>query len=378
MNSRVFAAQMGLDLDGPPASFRRSCTKIRRRARLDVLLRSEQAEGPTIYVRWPEPKPDRVSVPGRRAWFDGFLFQVFPEDDDLPGLACAADPEWVRGWLTSLGLSAPPLDVEVMHYKPATRCVLLYASRDDSWVGKLYRPGEAAVVFEKSQAVFEAFSDQAPVVRPLAVESERSLLLMERVVGRRIAEFSGEERLEALGAAGRTLARLHQARTSGCLPRMSLERESLEILSIARRLEDSAPQFAREARTAGGSIAQMLLSLRPRLATCHGQCHAGQFVVGRDRAWLVDPDAACVAHPARDVGNFLATLWRFQPEEPNGAAAQAFLAGYREASGEMDPVAVRAFEALTHMRRAQICARRQKRGWTERVEILLERASLRA
>lgn len=343
--------------------------------RLEALLRPRAGEGPMVYVRWPEDPP-AARARGRVGWDDGMLIQVFPEDDGLPGLRAALDAERIRGWLRSFGREAGgPLRARVLRYKPGKRCVIEYVNpgAPDGWVGKVYRGGLGLPIFRRWRALYEALAPSPPLPEPLGFDAEISLLLVTRVAGAALGAAKGPGRLEGFRRAGEILARLHALGPIRELPDRTLGEESRRLRAVAEKIASAAPPFEAKARALADSVAGGLASLPPRRTACHGEWDAGQLLYSESGAWMFDLDNVRNAHPALDLGSFLASLNRppRREKEETGDAERPFLEGYRGGGGEVDPIALALFRATKSLRIALILARRRGSRWKDRVTRLL-------
>ena len=353
--------------------------KVRRdEGRIEALLRPRREEKPLVYVRWPEER--RAGAPGRLGWDDGMLFQLFPQDEALPGLAAALDEERISRWIRSLGRDpGSAVRARVLRYKPGKRCVVEYEPVDGGkgWVGKVYPADLGAQVFRKWKALHGAFDGEAPLPEPIALDESISLLLAARLEGKALLEDERESRLDGFRRAGRLLARLHAVGPLSELPERTLEEESLRARGAGEKLAVAAGVLAPAALSFAARLADGLSCLVARRTACHGEWDPGQVLFSDRGAWMFDLDNARNAHPALDLGSFAANLerlWFCAPEE-TADAERAFLAGYRDGGGEVDADALRLYRDVKRLRIALTLARRRGPRWERRLARLLSTPS---
>ncbi len=370
--SDPLTAQDALDALGTLALGKRLWVKLRSdRGTVEALFGDGQG-APLTCARWPEPKPPRVPD-ARRRWWRGCLLLEFPFDDRLPGLEQAVDPDWIAGEIARvLGTSPGTASCTVIRYKPGRRCVLKWTAGSSSWCAKVHRAGEAEMLFERTRAV-QVRAPGAPLVFPIAVNSAASLLIAPWIRGPAWTDLADADRPDALRAAGAALAALHAVPPPGDWPARTPDLEARRLESAAEKIAREAPELAGPARSAAGPAARILRALPADPRTCHGECDPGQFLFVSEGARLVDPDNLRSAHPASDIGGFLAALERFLSDEAERrAAGAAFLSGYRSGGGGgVTAEAQGAFAVAKRVRMALSRVRRRGDGWGDEARRLL-------
>jgi len=187
--------------------------------------------------------------------------------------------------------------------------------------------------------------------RPVAFDEETGLVVMEELPGTDLKRALGSvDLMEAMRAAGHTLAAFHQVR-----------RRVSESVSVPEELE--------EVRHAAARIEQFFPTAIPRLQRCVSRCLAAQWTdevpsvllhgayrpkhvwVHEGRFAVIDVDGMRMGHPAYDIGHFLSALYyletqgHFSASDRRGAARR-FIEGYAaSAPWRLQPAGVLWFVA---------------------------------
>ncbi|GAA2759422.1 phosphotransferase [Actinopolymorpha rutila] len=320
----------------------------------------------------------------------GVRLSVFPHDPDLPWLRQVLDPAILaRRMRDTLGDRAGTrvsrCRVRLLRYRPGKRATLWleFAPGDPSYVVKVYHdPDKASAVVRESRALAAAPSpagvlELAPVVAHLpdlatVVQAAVSGVPLERQwAGRRVR--SAAAAVAAVRQAAQALAELH------AYPVISTRERPVE--RELRRFGLRAGRIATVDESLGTTLAGLAERLdQMRAAVCrtdaddnslvHGDCKPSQFLLDGHRVAMLDLDHCGVAHPAGDLGTFLASLTQ--------QAVRCGLAGGEPADADL--LAVLGEEFLTAYFRA-------RGGWDDPTACLqarwyeavaLERKALRA
>ena len=319
-----------------------------------------------------------------------------PSDPGIPTIAAVLDPaELARqlnvllGWNTSQGLR-----LRVLRWKKANRCTFemtLGAAGEgvcQELIGKVYaedRSDVYRVMEEITQAGFGA-EDKFAIPQPVAFLPSLRLLLYEKVSGASvramIVQSDAADRARAAARSAHWLARFHaRAPRSGPVIHMhdqlmSSERAWRDVADLGKPFADKAGLlFERLSTTARG-----LGPIEP--CAGHGDYTPSQVLLadGGRRTVTLDWDTYQVADPSYDVAKFLVSLKRlglkcFGSAHALDAAAEVFLKTYVAAGGPADITARLPFqEAAIYLEKAQIDAKKQKGGWRERAEAMLNEA----
>ena len=307
-----------------------------------------------------------VVAPGTRAF-------RFPDDPALRGLADAMHPGWLEPRLAeALGGELRISRIGLVRYRPAKRATL----RVEVWVrtagghrirrvlfAKIYhRATKAAAVFDEARRLVPWAAERrglglAPAVAFLA---DVPMVVQEGVAGTPLDELLRRGREPALATAAEALAVLHDA------PLVSARTRSIdaELVRFGRRASAIA-QVAPAVGEALGDLAEALVDARPptadgRTALVHGDCKPSQFLVGAERATLLDLDHCGLADPLSDVGTFLATVRQRALRASvagrhveAGSSERRFLDAYAAAGADDDLVAsARWYQAVALCRKA--------------------------
>ena len=301
------------------------------------------------------------------------LVEIFPCDWRLPSLPLAMQPGTVapllRKALDAGDATSPSCSkVKVLRYRPHYRCVLRYATASSvngrrQAVGKLYPSRhEAQQVWDTiSRLHRQGIERPVFVPRPLGMNQEWNMLLMERVPGVSMKRMLFERRApgevqEVVKLGATALATVH-----------SLCFESEEIRSWQTELEKLHKRTAR-LRLVAPSLADNVEALLVRAeevargytfgapSLIHGDCKPSQLLIDQGRVAFVDYDMTCLGDPAIDVGNFMAQFRKYALSTGESYLRRwgsSFLAEY-QARSSADGLTERAllFEALSLVRMA--------------------------
>ena len=177
-------------------------------------------------------------------------------------------------------------------------------------VAKLYPSGRGEITYANMQGLWNSsFGERRRppgLPRPIDYLPDVGVLIMERIEGRPLAEFSALDE-DILGRAVRLVASLHE-----CHVHPSKRRDSRRILRSVRqkaeRVAELAPEFA-------GSIWAVVEALEAaqvedlELVPCHGDFSPRNVLVGPGRVVLIDWDRLQWADPARDITYIGAWCW---------------------------------------------------------------------
>jgi len=255
----------------------------------------------------------------------GCLIEFFPLDWQLPFLARALEPREVASLLFEGDPAAERPrglpKVEVLRYRPYSRCVLRYVldapdgSDPQAVIGKVYQSRSQAA---QDARVLNRLHPQAAacgliIPKPLKVREEWGLLLMEQVPGTvvklGVKQAQAPEQLkEVIELTATTLASFHCLRFESQKVR-SLQTQLQRLHNIAALHHLVAPLFAQQVEALLEQIAQ--LGARSSAVThtvVHRDFVPDQLLRNKDQMGVVDFDSVCLGDPAIDVGNFMARL----------------------------------------------------------------------
>jgi aminoglycoside phosphotransferase (APT) family kinase protein len=318
-----------------------------------------------------------------------YLVEVYPEDFGLPGLARAQRGEYLAEQLSRAGEA--PIDpagarVQVLRYRPHERCVLLYECPDGRrYVGKLLDDRDTAVeIWSTLQNLRAQLADTHLAVKPLSIDRDTSLVLMEFVDGVSLGKLLDATREPAeaerlVSVAAQALARLHGVEFQH--PRIkTLDTEINRLLADNESIRLLAPDFADEIETLVRRAAAASASnpMRQAPSFVHGGYKPTQLLVHEEEATLVDFDGSCAGDPAMDLGRFMAKLRDDALDIGRGHLsylADYFLEEYEKSSVREVSSRARIFEAtaLTRMalRRLQTKPRLLRDPWDSESKDLL-------
>jgi len=252
------------------------------------------------------------------------LVELFPADWQLPFLAAATNPEEVAGLVArsvdgECGLGVRRPEIEILRYRPHETCVLEYrfgsaqGGVQRKLVGKLYRePATAENVWGALTVLHSQAPSEVSTPRPLAIEKEWGLIIMERVPGtpmRHLIEGAGaQEQLQATRRAAAALADYHSCHLRDGEVR-SITHDLAKLRKRLARLRLVAPWLAQRI----DGLLRRVESRASRFAVStpsliHGDFKPSQILIEDGRVGIVDLDNAGPGDPAIDVGNLMAQL----------------------------------------------------------------------
>ena len=280
----------------------------------------------------------------------GVRLHGFPHDPELPLLPGIMDAERLGPVLAEALLSPSAARTRggavrcrntLLRYRPGKRVTLGVGFAGDAgrFVAKAYHDAAKA----------GAVAHEAPLLTPsqsaggtlrfaptVAHLPELQLVVQRAVRGTPLDGLLGaatrrrtDDARQALGAAARALAELHDA-PSVTTRHRSVQRELLRFQARAARIGSVHPQLG----AATGQLADRLLDLEAHLPEArngivHGDCKPSQFLLDGRRVYVMDLDHLGVSDQAADVGTFLASLRQT-------AARSALTRGHRGGSELVD------------------------------------------
>jgi aminoglycoside phosphotransferase (APT) family kinase protein len=288
----------------------------------------------------------------------------FPADPHLPAAAARRGP-----------LDGP--DVTVLRYIPMRRITF---RRGDAVVGKFKR----RTTLERSYAILRAIHAAAGdasfgVPEPLGVAPARGVFYQQCMPGRAVADLIDAHNAPALM---RRLGAMHAAVHSLAVRDVPVRTAADHVAAVradARWVAFALPSEAGAIADIERRLAAELDALGPGApALCHGDPALDQVLFDGDAAAIVDFDDAALGDPYADLGAMVAGLAFDTPGLPGaaGAAAAAYLAGYRETTGA--PLDEGRLRAHTLRARLDVLARRLRKGWLSAAEAEARVAELRA
>jgi aminoglycoside phosphotransferase (APT) family kinase protein len=293
------------------------------------------------------PPVGRAVIPVPEA---GVILLAYPNDRRLRPVAGPELRNWVAGALAAIpGLDghtrwkARDVSATLLRYVPERRLTLRCGGeavaadgtrRPFAAIVKQFRSGRrAAGVYA---ALAGLWRDGAPPVRlprPLALDRDRGLVMMEALPGRELKPALAEfDAVAVMREVGGLLARFH-----GLPVRLRLRahpRNELREVRLACRLVAGAVTGV-DARLR--DCFARLRAAQPSFPACpvllHGAFRLKHIFLSEDRLAVLDLDGMCVGDPAYDIANFLSSLCYLEEQErfARGCSQQyaaAFLHGY--------------------------------------------------
>jgi aminoglycoside phosphotransferase (APT) family kinase protein len=299
----------------------RECVSL---AEIEVGDEAAPAHTQRVVITFPAPSDTKTPEPAAaaRATFASvhgpYLAEQYPQDYRLPGLAVAHQPEYVARLLAGsreLQLGGQ-VATALLRYRPHERAVLRWDCADGRrYVAKVFGSAEDAIeVWNALRSIRPQLSDSSRVVRPVALDREGAVVVMEFIEGRTLGDLMDQtsdtvamERYTAIAAG--VLAEVHAVDYH----HKAVKTYPSEVKRLRRtvaKLAGQAPEFAREAEALldrAAIIAERIGPLKEP-SIVHGGYKPTQLIVRVERATLVDFDGTSLGDPGIDVGRFMAKL----------------------------------------------------------------------
>lgn len=184
-------------------------------------------------------------------------------------------------------------------------------------------------------SVFAARSSRLSSMRPLAFERSLGYVFYEELAGTplRMVKPSSPRFTRLMVPIGHMLARFHSIRTVGIAP-LDLADDRTQIMHNRDRIIRADPSLRATANLATDMIVSLeRLVWTKRRAIVHNDFQASNIVMtGPTGVGVIDFTLSGIAHPAIDIGNFLAhlavMLYGHVPQSSIERRRQAFLGAY--------------------------------------------------
>ncbi len=312
----------------------------------------------------PERRPDECAV--IRAPDVGWL-RIVPFDRD-PRLSTLAT------------VTAEAERSDVVRYRPYRRCTLRITDREGVRFVKVFADGRGDSIHAAGVALWTAHRRGE---LPFAVPRPGAYSARTRTVWQSVARGApavthlyggqGGELAGRIGGAAAALTRSRvapAARYDAAAQLADSHRKATELLRLVPRLAPAVELVLDELRALHDRIGVR----RPR--PIHGAPHPNQWLLRGDRLGLVDFDRVALGDPERDAATFMAELdfedrTAVAVDELNGA----FLSGYEDVAGPLDPSLLRAYRAHKRLAKALRTARALRPDGDERADRHLARAA---
>lgn len=292
-----------------------------------------------------------------------------PNDRRIGALADLADEARRARILTRALPDRPalwPASLQPLRWKPERRYVGALEGEDgERAVVKAYAGGRFGDASRVATVLGGRTEPRTP--RRLGRSRRAGVVVLEWLPGR---PLEGDLLPGGAGVAGELLAQLH-AISPPPLPLVTRDVEMQRVLRSVDTVSMLVPDARPAARRLAQSVARGLATDR-RPAAAHGDFSHDQVLLHDGQAALVDLDDAVLSDPARDVGSFIASLWREVvgeqlSAEAAAAAREELLGGY----GPVDRDALRAWTAAALLHLAPEPFRHRQRDWPARIRELL-------
>ena len=177
-------------------------------------------------------------------------------------------------------------------------------------VGKLYPAGQGERIYANMQELWRSSFGEGRrppgLPRPLDYLADIGVLIMERIAGRPLAEFSTPDK-DSLSAAVRLVASLHESQT-----RPGRRRDARRLVRALRQKVESTPELAPAYASSLWAVVEALEAVQVEdleIVPCHGDFSPRNVLVGPDRVVLIDWDRFQRADPTLDLTSMGTWCW---------------------------------------------------------------------
>lgn len=267
----------------------------------------------------------------------------FPQDPAMPWLAELLDPARAGALMPGDCQDLQCLGIEVINYRPETRCTSRYCFRSGTSeklvYGKTYADNAGSRIHENLRALHlqaHAVGTYA-MPRPLGYDTARHTLWLEGLQGEPLpAALRRNQDKELINSLCQGLAGFH-----------GLDVPHLESITSNQLLQEwrkKSRKLAHAYAQLGATLADLVAELERQQPAAeirtliHGDFHAGQLSRLEDgRLALFDFDELASGDPWQDVANFAADLF-VQPLDYESCAdlAKQLLTAYQHQVAELD------------------------------------------
>lgn len=271
----------------------------------------------------------------------------FSQDPQLPTLA---------------GVVTANPTAHVLRYRPHHRCTMR-VDRGSSRFLKVFPDGRGSRLYEEGLALWHAATTGGltfGVPEPLGWDPDTRTLWMGKVDGTpvkaRLCAPDGAGLAERMGRACGQLAVSDLSPTQSFCGMDQVARSG----RYARSLSMLAPHLADDAQALIDDLATIHARLGGRmLRPIHGAPHMHQWLADGERLGLVDFDRYCLGDPELDAATFVAEIDCENPATtPREILSSAFLRGYADMAGPLEPHLLAAYRAHKRLAKAEKTARK--------------------
>jgi hypothetical protein len=315
-------------------------------------------------------------------------FEQRPRGSEEGGAVHVPGAGWLRivSFLGDPALTTLPAVVAstkraaVVRYRPYRRCTLRVEGRGTVRFAKVFADDRGQRIHAVGLAVWASGRrGELPfaVPRPTTYSARTRTAWQEEVAGEpAVAHLYGARGAWAARSMGAAAGALTRSRIvppdtyDGAVQLGDSRRKVAQLIGLVPRLAPAAADLLRE-------LQEVHATARDRAARpIHGAPHANQWLLRGDRLGLVDFDRLALGDPERDAATFVAELdFEDRTSVPVEELNRAFLDGYQDTAGELDPSLLRAYRAHKRLAKALRTARALRPDGDARAERHLARAA---
>ncbi len=316
------------------------------------------------------------------------VVSFFPNDSNIKTLLKIADADNRKSLFNQLFPRCPEFQNGVLRklsYKPERRFVAaLEIENEPRATLKFYKAED----YNRAQANARAFhsGDALRLAREIGCSERRGVIAFEWIDGVVLSEayLDAEFNSEAIETVGASLAELHAQNAVG-LVHFTRSAEARMLRELADGIGALCPHLNKRAQTLAARLVDSSFRANAPTRAVHGDFYAEQVLLCQDSAAILDLDEAADGDPTADIGNFIARLeFDYLCGKITKNRAESFglalLEGYANSAVSGQPSAriencrVKFYTAVGLFRLAPRPFRYHEPDWSEKIEVILERA----
>lgn len=324
------------------------------------------------------------------------ILYFFPNDSIIDSLRIIDKPKKIQRILYQHFTKYPQEDwrisdrkikLKILRYKPERRAVIRFKTivkrhdgsqkEEPSIFARFYADdsGRQAYNLQKQLHQLSLNSRDFIIAEPIVYLPEHRIFMMEKLEGLTLLDFLKDGDTNALQAAARALAAMHNIKIDN-LPEFAPSELMDKIRASFKMISEITPEFSQAAGMIHEALSGRIENYPPRDKTfVHGDFYPGQVIIHDNFAGIIDFDRSCHCDPVADIGNFIAhlKLLRIKGIIGNDPVENLFIRSYEKARGaKLDTDIVDFWTAFSLYELAVNPFRGLEPGWRARTELILK------
>jgi aminoglycoside phosphotransferase (APT) family kinase protein len=313
-----------------------------------------------------------------------FTFPLDAKINTLPNIAHSESRRHLLRYLLPRRPDLWEVSLESIRYKPEQRFVgRLSVEENPVAKVKVYPPSG----YRASSLNAKLLCSRGTLHFPgrIGRSARHQIVMFEWMKGCLLRDLIQESILDLnfMKTVGAALSEIHSQNVSG-LYYTTRHDESASLIRAAAELGFIFPHLEKRINKVAQGLSNALTSTPPLNRPIHGDFHSEQILVESDRVIMLDIDNAACSDPSADFGLFFAHLERDSldgliSQTRLGSAKDAFLQGYRSASGSVPPnielyTAIGLLRLATDLHKSIARFGEYANNWPQLTELLVDHA----